>query len=172
MQLLYLSVLALLSAAVSAADPPTEAHVKAAYVLNFTKFTDWPQQAFSDAQAPLIICVTADATTVSAFADIQGKLVQGRTTEVRANSRGAELKTCHALYLSRTEAAQIPAAIKAVAGRPILTVSDAEAFAETVGMLGLVQLDGRIRFEANVQTARAAGLRFGSQLLKLARIVK
>lgn len=171
MRLLYIVVLALWPALASAADLPGEAQVKAAYVLNFAKFTEWPAQAFRDQQAPLVICVLGNQDTLSAFAGIEGKNVHGRETRVQANPRGAELRACHVLYVSQTEVAQPAALLKANAARPILTVSDIAGFAEAGGMLGLVPVDGRIRFEANISAAKVAGLRLGSQLLNLARVV-
>jgi hypothetical protein len=55
-------LLALLSAGIggtaSAADePPLEYQVKAAFLLNFTKFVEWPASAFAQEHSPLTICI-------------------------------------------------------------------------------------------------------------------
>lgn len=182
MQRLYIIALRLAAAAAAASaaaaaaaavvvEESTETQVKAAYVLNFARFTEWPTQAFKDVRAPFVICVLGNADTVSGFSSVDGKTVQGRETRVRANPRGAEMLGCHVLYLSKSDAAQSGPALRTSAGNPILTVSDMQGFAGSGGMLGLVPVDGRIGFEANAEAARAAGLRFGAQLLKLARVV-
>jgi YfiR/HmsC-like len=43
----------------SAAEPQIidEYQVKAAFLFNFTKFVEWPQQAFKNASDPMSICV-------------------------------------------------------------------------------------------------------------------
>lgn len=153
------------------ADAGIEAQVKAAYVLNFAKFTEWPAAAFS-AGGALQICVYGNPETTAAFIGIQGKPVQGRDVQVRLAPRSSDLATCHALYIDGSERAQSAAALKAVAGRSVLTVSDLEGFVEGGGMLQLVLVDGRIRFDANREAARGSGLQLRSQLLSLARVVK
>src|SRR5436305_844080 len=46
-----------LSGPCQAQQPSTEYAVKAAFVLNFAKFTEWPATAFSTAQSPMEVCV-------------------------------------------------------------------------------------------------------------------
>jgi hypothetical protein len=53
----------------------------------------------------------------------------------------------------------------------VLTIGDVDQFAELGGMINLTTEDKRIRFEVNVQAIERAGLKAGSQLLRLARIV-
>lgn len=153
------------------ADAGIEAQVKAAYVLNFAKFTGWPAAALG-AGGALQICVYGNAETSAAFTGIQGKSVQGRDVQVRLAPRPGDLSACHALYIDGSERAQSAAALKMVSGRPILTVSDIEGFADAGGMLQLVLVDGRIRFDANREAARSSGLQLRSQLLSLARMIK
>jgi hypothetical protein len=57
-------------------------------------------------------------------------------------------------------------------GRPILTVSDADGFAEAGGMIGLFIEDSRVRFAINLGAAESAHLTISSRLLNLARIVR
>jgi len=35
----------------------SEYDVKAAFLLNFTKFVDWPSNVFADATSPLVVCI-------------------------------------------------------------------------------------------------------------------
>ncbi len=53
----------------------------------------------------------------------------------------------------------------------ILTVSDMEQFAEHGGMIALTVEDQKVRFSVNIAAVERSGLKMGSQLLKLARIV-
>lgn len=50
----------------------------------------------------------------------------------------------------------------------MLTVGDRARFARTGGMVGLVTVDNKIRFEVNLRMARASGLRIQAALLRLA----
>lgn len=167
-----LLIVLLVGASVALAQAPTEAQVKAAYVLNFAKFTDWPAGTFQSPSAPLHVCVLGNAETAAGFANIQGKQAQGRDVQVRIMPKLGELALCHALYFDGSERASTAAALKTVAGRPILTVSDVEGFVDAGGMLGLVLVDGKIRFDANREAARGNGLQLRAQLLSLARAVR
>lgn len=167
-----LIIVLLACAPIAHGQTPTEAQVKAAYVLNFAKFTDWPAAAFQSPSAPLNLCVFGNTETAAGFASIQGKQAQGRELQVRVMPKPGELTLCHALYFDASERAGTAATLKAVAGRPILTVSDAEGFVDAGGMLGLVLVDGKIRFDANREAARGHGLQLRSQLLSLARVVR
>jgi len=55
---------------------------------------------------------------------------------------------------------------------PILSVSDIADFTRAGGMIDLVEVEQRIRFNINLSAARRARLRLSSQLLKLATIVE
>src|ERR1700704_5980613 len=43
-----------------AMEGPLEYQVKAAFLLNFTKFVEWPASAFASADSPIAICVWGD----------------------------------------------------------------------------------------------------------------
>ena len=53
----------------------------------------------------------------------------------------------------------------------MLTVSDMERFAHRGGIITLLTIQDRIRFEINVEAARRSGVKISSKLLKLANIV-
>lgn len=166
------ALLLLVCAQFAQAQTPTEAQVKAAYVLNFAKFAEWPAASFASAASPLNVCVLGTPETHAAFAGIQGKPAQGRDVQVRALPRPGDTAGCHVLYVDAVERAGAAAALKSVTGRPVLTVSDAEGFIDAGGMLGLVLVEGRIRFDASREAARAGGLQLRAQLLSLARTVR
>ena len=49
---------------IRAAEPASEYQVKAALLLNFIQFVDWPPQAFPDDKAPIIVGHQIDATEI------------------------------------------------------------------------------------------------------------
>lgn len=44
----------------AAAAEPLEYQVKAAFLLNFTKFVQWPASAFADENSPVAICILGE----------------------------------------------------------------------------------------------------------------
>src|SRR5579883_1484108 len=57
------------------AQGPTEYDVKAAFLLNFTKFIEWPESAFESASAPFRICIAGE----DPFGDALDKMMQGES---------------------------------------------------------------------------------------------
>ncbi len=154
--------------AVTAADPP-EYQVKAAMLYNVAKFVDW-QEAQTD--APLQVCVFGKNPFGAALDSLRGKVVHGRQLNVRQVSRPDEIGACQILFISSSERRSLPAILAKGALAGVLTVSDMERFATTGGVVGFVEVEGKIRMEVNLEAAQQAGLKIGSQLLKLARIVR
>jgi len=107
-----------------------------------------------------------------ALASIDGKSVQGRTLRVRRGLRPLEIKSCHVAFIAASEERRIPELLRAAAKAPVLTVGDSDGFAEGGGMIGLINADNRVQFEINNDAAQRANLKIGSQLLRLARLVK
>ena len=93
-------------------------------------------------------------------------------SRLRVTPKLSDLPACHVLSIHVAERAGVATMLKVVAGRPILTVSDIEGFVDVGGTLGLVMVDGRIRFDANRDAARIQGLQLRAQLLSLARVAR
>src|SRR5450759_4181313 len=65
------------------AQTVSEDQVKAAYVYNFSKFVEWPAQAFASPTAPILLCVLNDPAFESELNPIvKGKIVGGRAVTV------------------------------------------------------------------------------------------
>jgi hypothetical protein len=76
------------------------------------------------------------------------------------------------LVIGRGKARLLPVILEFLGGSDgILTVGEREDFAERGGVVRLVEKSDRIAFEINHEAARAAHLRIGSQLLRLAERV-
>ena len=82
------------------------------------------------------------------------------------------LGACDLLFVPATEASVQKDAAAAVKGKPCLTVGESPDFTKQGGIIGFFTQDNKLRFEINLDTAAANGLKVQSQLLKLARVVK
>ena len=146
-----------------------DVRIKAAFLVNFAKFAEWPAEAFAGADTPLAICVVGK----DPFGDnLKPGPIGKREVRVLRAVQESAFKECHVAYFAESEDRRLPQLLRAVRKLPVLTVSDIEGFAEAGGMLGLVQNDDRLQFEVNRDAATEAGLRLSSQLLKLARAVR
>ena len=138
---------------------------------NFAKFVQWPDTAFAQSQSPLILCVMGEDGFGPALDTVDHKLAQGRELQVRRRVRLDDAKSCHILFVAESERARLAAVLHSVSGSSVLTVSDIDRFAELGGVIGLYNVDNKLRFSINPEQARSASLQVNSQLLKLAKIV-
>jgi hypothetical protein len=168
--------MSLLTAPAGAGAQQAEA-VRAAFVLNFLKFAEWPAAARSDSSTALVIGALGDDAQAAALrAGLDGKEIQGRHISVRVFADAEQWRRdgqgCQALYITPAAAEAWRDLRAEVARQPVLTICEAPGFCEQGGMLNLFEEDHRIRFEANPGAADQAGLKLRSTLLTLATIVK
>ncbi len=164
----------LATAAVTGAEPPSPSmyQVQAAFLFNFAKFVTWPDDAFERGGNAMIIGVIGEDPFGAALEEtVRDKTIMGRKLTVKRFARVQDAVNSHILFLSASEENRLPQAVKALEKTSVLTVSDMDQFAERGGMVAFTVEDQKVRFNVNVGAVERAGLKMGSQVLKLARIV-
>lgn len=151
---------------------PTMHQVEAAFLFNFAKFVTWPDDAFERSGSSLIIGVLGEDPFGAVLEEtVRDKTVMGKKLAVKRFVRVQDAVNSHILFLSSSEENQLLPLLKVLEKATVLTVSDMEQFAERGGMVAFTVEDQKVRFNVNVEAVERAGLKMGSQLLKLARIV-
>jgi len=153
------------------AQTPSEYQVKAAFLLNFTKFIQWPDAAFEKADSALNICILGEDPFGKDLDQlIAGETVNGRKLKV-ARLRSAPLpKACQVLFISQSEK-DVPS-ILAGLGAGVLTVGDGDRFLREGGMISFVIEDRHVRFDVNRRAAVNASLTISARMLSVARKVE
>lgn len=156
----------------ASSDRPTssEYEAKAAFLLNFTKFIEWPAASGAEADDPFSICIIGN----NPFGKILDRLVEGET----AGGRRIEIQSigrlppnsCQVVFAgqSSNELSKVLSHL----GRGILTVGEGDRFLRDGGMIAFVLDNRRVRFDINQSAAARAGLRISSKLLSVARFVE
>jgi hypothetical protein len=155
-----------------AQDPMPEYQVKAAYLFNFLKFVDWPDDAFADPLAPIVIGILGDDPFGSSLPQVVvGKTIQGRDLVIRAYHDGENLRGAHILFISSSEKKRLPAILSSLRGSSVLTVADMDGFLDSGGMIQFVPESSRVRFSINADATRRGRLQMSSKLMSLAKSV-
>jgi hypothetical protein len=102
---------------------------------------------------------------------VRGEMVGGRPLVVKRLRADDDLRTCHILFISRSEKERLPALLSQLKGSPVLSVSEIKGFAEQGGMVNLLLANKTVKMEINQSAAEQAGLQISAKLLKLARLV-
>ena len=152
----------------------TEYRAKATFLANVKNFVEWPGAAFPSEQAPLLICVVGDFSFGPWLAEITGSVsLHGRRVEARwlRKEKEEELRACHILFVSRSEAKQYGRVLEFVRGASILTVGETPEFLTNGGAVSFSLQQGALQFDVNLGASDEAHLKISSRLLALAKHV-
>lgn len=149
-----------------------EYQLKAAFLYNFAKFTQWPGNAFKDSSAPLVLCVLGEDPFGEAIDLIKGRPIKARKLEVKRVKRVQDLESCHILFVSSSEKKRLAEIMAALTNSSILTVGETDTFIKYGGIIKFIEVKNKVRFEINAEAMKHAELKISSQLLKLAHVVR
>lgn len=168
---LALFLVALFALSPLVAQQRSEFEVKAAYLYNFARFVEWPSQG--SGPEPFSICVLgADPFGQALDATLAGVTLRGGKVVARRLGDAKSATDCQILFISASEERLVAMILALVGTSDVLTVSDMPRFVQRGGMVQFVSEGQRIRFEVGLEPARAAGLMFSSELLRVASAVR
>ncbi len=89
---------------VRAQQGPTDSEVKAAYLFNFLKFVDWPEDLNRESQSPWVFGVVGDTPVGEDLQQlVAGKSIHGRELEVKKIATMDDLRGCNILFIGASE---------------------------------------------------------------------
>ncbi len=188
LKIFVLAIFIILAAAIAAEDSVElrEYQVKAAFLFNFTKFVDWPDEKINPTDKPFIIGVVHDDKYGSAFDPLEKEQVKGKNIKIRHfhnisiptqpeddnsdqfKETVQSLKECHLLFIMTSAAKQQKDIIRIVKDVPTLTVTETSDFGEDGSVMNFVKQEQKVRFEVSLTAAKQSNVKVRSGLLKLA----
>jgi hypothetical protein len=175
LRLILLAVYALVSAetlAKAQAQPLSASEIKAGFLFNFTKFVEWPPDAFADGGVPIVLGIVGDNPVTDLLIETTaGKTVNGRAVIIRRLKEGQDLRLCHILFVSSSEEKHVLQILEKVKGSEILTVSETSGFAQSGGMINFFIEGNKVRLEINLDAAARARLKISAKVIAVARLV-
>lgn len=146
----------------------SEASLRVAFVYNFLKFIEWPQET---SQSISLCALGAEGMTRQSLAQLEKKSRQQRQIQVvyldQVNDLQEQLGSCQMIYRPDTGVdfiipAHLPPGVLLVADEP-------DPNDEQVAIALMRTLDNRIEFIINEKAIEQSGVKVSSQLLKLAK---
>ncbi len=162
-----------------------EYKIKAAFLYNFIKFVDWPEDRTANDDKITIVGIIGKNTFGDAFEPVKDKKVKGQEavikyfksfSELEKNSddlekTADEMKKCHLLFICSSEKDNLADIIDIVKNNNVLTVGETKDFLKAGGIINFLLEDNKVRFEINLSAAKKSKLIIRSQLLRLAQKV-
>jgi hypothetical protein len=120
-----------------------------------------------------VICIVGhDPFREDLEAELRTRKVGDHPVEVRTQTPNDKLSVCHIVFAPVTEKNQADRILRGLQGSRTVTVGETEGFAVLGGIINLTVEGNKVHFEINRLAADRAGLKIGSKLLSLAKIVK
>jgi hypothetical protein len=152
--------------------PPSEAQIKAAFLLNFARFAEWDPTAVPETSTLLFFCFDGAENVRLAFQALaDGKEIAKRKIINRRITSPADARTCQAVFANDSKRSREAELLKTARDAGALTVGDGPDFLNSGGMIQLLVDDNRMRFDINLASVSRARIKLSSKLLALARHV-
>jgi hypothetical protein len=149
----------------------SEYEVKATYLYNFARFTEWP--AKDAGENTFAVCVLGHDPFGSILDTIlAGEAIDGKHMVHRRISAVQDAGDCRIVFISSSEESRLKETLAVLGKMSALTVSDISDFSVRGGMIQFVLEQNKVRFEVNLETTGKAGLVLSSELLKVAISVR
>ena len=149
-----------------------ELSVKATFLPKFLAYIDWPSTANSAASETIQLCVIGRDPFGSRLDEaVAGQRVDQHPVAVRRVETAQAATGCRLAFVGGSATQPAAAALKALQGTPVLTVTDSR-LGPARGMVHFDLKDGRVRFHIDDASAASSDLSISSRLLSLALTVK
>ena len=142
--------------------------VKAVFLYKFFDYVTWQEKRDPINHPPAVICTMGNVP----FGDVlkylskkQQKKISNRTQEIRSVNDAA---SCHMVFASSDTAGILHNASLS----NVLTVSDAERFAQNGGMIELKDKPEKVELVINLKAVKAGNLKIRSHLLEIAEVLR
>ena len=157
--------------------------VKAVFLYNFIKFTDWPEEKITQNSDSVKIGVIGKSPFGDHLELIAGKQAKGKKIAIKlfkslkkwdkseTKDNFNALKRCHLLFICSSEKENLKEISNSIKNYYVLTVSDIDGFLETGGVIKFSVVDEKVYFEVNIIAAKQAELKLRSKFLRLAKRV-
>lgn len=156
----------------SAQSVSHEYPLKAVFLLNFARFTDWPTNAFPSQDSPFVVGILGRNPFGRLMEEtVQGEQINHHKCIVEYYQKPGDIKSCDVLFIARSEDEHLERILADLKGKPILTVADFPNGASRGACIQFYTQDNKIRFLINLGALKEARLTMSSELLRLAGIV-
>lgn len=151
-----------------------EHKIKAAYIYNFARYIEWPEETFKDLKEPFIIgIVGVDPIRQDLEKLAKSRTIEGRPIKIKLFAKPKDVTPCQILFLSPTLKLEVQRQIlKNLAGKNVLFVGQTSNFLRMGGVIDFVVHQNRVRLTVALEAAHREKLKVSAKLLRVAQVVR
>lgn len=152
----------------------SEQRIKAQFIMKVAEYLEWPASSpVVDKSKPFVIGVLGKAG-FERFLEaelLNIPSLKGKPVQLLLAIGVSRVDKCDIVFITATEQDRMEDLLVYLRGKPILTLGDTPEYAKKGVMFNLQVKQGKLSFELNLKTLRAAGLQVESRVQARAVIV-
>ena len=159
------------AAAAHAQSSADESGIRAAMLLNISRFIDWPAWKMGPDHPQFVVCILG-SDPIAPYADhlLEHQSIATKQTAVKHVSATDNLSNCHLLYTSLADRKVLARMQPELNKNAVLTVSERSNTLSTDQIVGLPAVEDHVHIEINLNLAQRSSLQISSRLLRLATV--
>jgi hypothetical protein len=157
------------AAVISRAQERPEHEIHAAMLFNFIKYVQWPDEASAGDFVVGVMGEDNVFNTLKAWYD--GKPKGAKKYVIKKLSTAEEAASCHVVYLGKSKSKEFENIKNAIAGKPVLTVTDGSGLGQKGSCINFRVIDGKLKWELNQATFTSSNLKVSGQLASMSILI-
>jgi hypothetical protein len=149
-----------------------EYQLKAAFLVNFSRFITWPEQSLPSEQPEITFCIAGKNPFGTSLSAVENKKINGRTIKILSSDSIQNLPECHLLFISRSEYGNLASLLSCIGKKPVVIVSDIPGFVDAGGSIEFIIKEDRLSFIINHSDLKQRGIQASASMLDLAASVR
>jgi hypothetical protein len=155
-----------------AAEPYRAEAVKAAFLYRFTGFVEWPDQVLQSRPQFTIAVLDGKSVAKELSRLLAQRAIKNMPARVVTVVSPLQAGDAQMVYVGPGFTGDLREVIDALAGKPVLIVTDHPRGLDVGGAVNFMLVDRRVRFEVSLPAAQNAGIKVSSELLSVAARVR
>lgn len=148
----------------------SEYEIKATFLYNFAKFTNWPPDKLAAHDSFSICVIGKDPFQGSLKQLAKGKVIKDHELQIRSLSSFEDVKSCHVLFIAQSENKNISEILKKIQSSRILSVAESTDFLQQGGHIQFFVKEDKVGFEVNLPALEREGLKIDARVLNIAKV--
>ncbi|NWJ52389.1 MAG: YfiR family protein [Bacteroidetes bacterium] len=168
-----LSVAVVLGCEMQLFSQSAEYTMKAVAFEKLSLFISWQANVIkNDPSQEFVIAVLGQNPFGNILKDVyKDKKIKDKRVKIVYFKNIKQLPECQILFISKIDPVDLQKVLSYVKGRPILTISDTEGFAEAGCFINFYIYENKLRFEINQKGMQDAGFTIDYRLLRVSKIL-
>jgi uncharacterized protein DUF4154 len=156
------------SSAYAAESETLEIKLKVAYIYNFLRFVEWPDND----ELTNDICVYGIKEnyrgSFNSMASLSKKSQKLKVKLFSVTDNFNSLKSCQIIFITDKANYKSKEILKYTDNNNSLTIGESSDFIQQGGMINFIRVRDKVKFEINDDAAKSAGLKISSKVLRIA----